>query len=126
MALGMVTQLPDEDQVSLTKKQLLARLNVLMGGKAAEELIEGVEEVSTGASNDLEQATKLARAMVTKYVVGGVGVGGWVWGCGDGGVGWGGCVVCGKKGRGGDGNVCICACCTYMLCAYVCATLCVS
>lgn len=63
----MVTQLPDEDQVSLTKKQLLARLNVLMGGKAAEELIEGVEEVSTGASNDLEQATNLARAMVTRY-----------------------------------------------------------
>lgn len=63
----MVTQLPDEDQVSQTKKQLLAKLNVLMGGKAAEELIEGVEEVSTGASSDLEQATKLARAMVTKY-----------------------------------------------------------
>lgn len=67
MALGMVQQLPEEDQVSLTKKQLLAELNVLMGGKAAEELIEGVEEVSTGASNDLERATKLARDMVTKY-----------------------------------------------------------
>lgn len=69
MALGMVQQLPDEDQVSQTKKQLLARLNVLMGGKAAEELIEGVEEVSTGVAHDLEQATKLARAMVTKCVV---------------------------------------------------------
>lgn len=69
MALGMVMQLPDEDQVSLTRKQLLAHLNVLMGGKAAEELIEGVEEVSTGAQNDLARATKLARDIVTKYAL---------------------------------------------------------
>ena len=68
MALGMVMQLPDsDDETSVTRRQLLAKLDVAMGGRAAEEIIFGTADVTTGASSDLEQATRLARAMVTKY-----------------------------------------------------------
>ena len=68
MALGMVMQLPEsDDETSVTRRQLLAKLDVAMGGRAAEELIFGTADVTTGASSDLEQATRLARAMVTKY-----------------------------------------------------------
>jgi len=68
MALGMVTQLPEEaDEHSVTMRQLLAKLDVAMGGRVAEEIIFGPSDVTTGASSDLEQATRLARAMVTKY-----------------------------------------------------------
>ena len=68
MALGMVMQLPEsDDETSVTRRQLLAKLDVAMGGRAAEELIFGMADVTTGASSDLEQATRLARAMVTKY-----------------------------------------------------------
>jgi len=66
-ALGLVSQLPENDQISITRKELLARLDVCMGGRVAEELIFGSDDVTTGASNDLEQATRLARAMVTRY-----------------------------------------------------------
>ncbi|RDX71048.1 ATP-dependent zinc metalloprotease FTSH 4, mitochondrial, partial [Mucuna pruriens] len=66
-ALGMVTQLPDKDQTNVSRKQMLARLDVSMGGRVAEELIFGESEVSCGASNDLSQATRLARAMVTRF-----------------------------------------------------------
>ena len=63
-ALGMVTQLPDKDETSITRKQLLARLDVCMGGRVAEELIFGKDEVTTGALSDLQQATRLATYMV--------------------------------------------------------------
>ncbi|KAG6495531.1 hypothetical protein ZIOFF_043357 [Zingiber officinale] len=64
-ALGMVTQLPSQDETSISKKQLLARLDVCMGGRVAEELIFGEESITTGASNDLHTATELAHYMVS-------------------------------------------------------------
>jgi len=64
-ALGMTYQLPTEDRFLLTRSELEDRIAVLLGGRVAEELVYG--EVSTGAHNDLERATELARLMVTKY-----------------------------------------------------------
>ena len=59
MALGMVTQLPEEaDEHSVTRRQLLAKLDVAMGGRVAEELIFGESDVTTGASSDLEQVSR--------------------------------------------------------------------
>ncbi len=64
-ALGYTMQLPQEDAYLLTRSELIARIKTLLGGRAAEELVLG--EVSTGAQNDLEQATNLVRQMVTLY-----------------------------------------------------------
>jgi cell division protease FtsH len=64
-ALGMTYQLPTEDRFLLTRSEIEDRVAVLLGGRVAEELVYG--EVSTGAHNDLERATELARLMVTKY-----------------------------------------------------------
>jgi len=64
-ALGMTYQLPTEDRFLMTRSELDDRLAVLLGGRVAEELVYG--EVSTGAHNDLERATEMARLMVMKY-----------------------------------------------------------
>ncbi len=64
-ALGMTLMLPNEDRLEATTDQLTARLAVAMGGRAAEEII--FKEITTGAHNDIKQATELARAMVTEY-----------------------------------------------------------
>jgi len=66
-ALGMVMQLPERDQLSMSYEQMTSRLAILMGGRVAEELTFGAEKVTSGASSDIVQATKLARAMVTRW-----------------------------------------------------------
>jgi cell division protease FtsH len=66
-ALGMVMRLPERDQLSVTRQKMLADLCVAYGGRIAEELIFGHEKVTTGAMSDIEQATRVARAMVTRY-----------------------------------------------------------
>lgn len=65
-ALGMVSQVPDKDEFSQSKRQMLARIDVCMGGKVAEEVIFGRDHVTSGARSDLQQATSLARHMVTE------------------------------------------------------------
>ena len=65
-ALGMVMRLPERDRHSETREQLTSHLAIFMGGRVAEELVFGREKVTSGASSDIEQATKLARAMVTR------------------------------------------------------------
>ncbi len=66
-ALGMVMQLPERDKFSMSFEQMTSRLAILMGGRVAEEIIFGKDKVTSGASSDLDQATKLAKAMVTKW-----------------------------------------------------------
>ncbi|WP_350335156.1 ATP-dependent zinc metalloprotease FtsH [Coralliovum pocilloporae] len=66
-ALGMVMRLPEKDQVSLTRAKCYADLAVAMGGRVAEEKIFGYEKVTSGASGDIQMATRLARAMVTQW-----------------------------------------------------------
>ncbi len=66
-ALGVTMFLPEEDRYSLTKEQLNSQISSLFGGRIAEELIYGSDMVTTGASNDIERATDLARNMVTKW-----------------------------------------------------------
>jgi cell division protease FtsH len=66
-ALGMVMQLPERDKLSMSYEQMTSRLAILMGGRVAEELIFGKEKVTSGASSDIEQATRLARMMVTRW-----------------------------------------------------------
>jgi ATP-dependent metalloprotease len=66
-ALGVTMQLPADDQISITKKELNAKMDVCMGGRVAEELIFGAENITTGASNDFQQATNIAQRMITNY-----------------------------------------------------------
>jgi cell division protease FtsH len=66
-ALGMVIRLPERDQLSMSRQKLLADLCVAFGGRVAEELIFGYDKVTTGAQSDIEMATRLARAMVTRF-----------------------------------------------------------
>jgi cell division protease FtsH len=66
-ALGLVLQLPERDKLSMNYEQMTSRLAILMGGRVAEELTFGKDKITSGASSDIEQATKLARAMVTRW-----------------------------------------------------------
>ena len=66
-ALGVTMYLPENDRYSYNKENLISRLCSLYGGRVAEELIFGPDKVTTGASNDIERATKMARNMVTKW-----------------------------------------------------------
>jgi cell division protease FtsH len=66
-ALGMVMQLPERDKLSMSREQMTSRLAIMMGGRVAEELTFGREKVTSGAASDIEQATKLARMMVTRW-----------------------------------------------------------
>jgi cell division protease FtsH len=63
----MVMQLPERDKLSMSLEQMTSRLAIMMGGRVAEELVFGREKVTSGASSDIEQATKLARMMVTRW-----------------------------------------------------------
>ena len=63
----MVMQLPEGDRYSMSYTWMVSRLAIMMGGRVAEELTFGKENITSGASSDIEQATKLARAMVTQW-----------------------------------------------------------
>ncbi|QIW98713.1 hypothetical protein AMS68_004231 [Peltaster fructicola] len=65
-ALGITQMLPEMDKVSATKKEMMAQIDVCMGGKVAEELIYGADNVTTGASSDIQNATRVAYQMVTQ------------------------------------------------------------
>jgi cell division protease FtsH len=66
-ALGMVVRLPEGDRISVSREKLMADITVAMGGRVAEELIFGPEKVTAGAASDIQQATKIARHMVTQW-----------------------------------------------------------
>ena len=66
-ALGVTMYLPEEDRYSMSKQRLESSISSLFGGRIAEEMINGAEGVTTGASNDIERATDIARNMVTKW-----------------------------------------------------------
>jgi cell division protease FtsH len=66
-ALGVTMFLPEEDRYSYSKQRLMSQMKSLFGGRVAEELVFGPEYVTTGASNDIERATDIARSMVTKW-----------------------------------------------------------
>lgn len=67
VALGVTQQLPETDRHSYTKEYLLSRIAILMGGRIAEEVFFGEDRITTGASNDIENATEIACAMVCEY-----------------------------------------------------------
>ena len=64
-ALGFTMQVEDGDHTLMTKEEILAKIATMTGGRAAEEVV--FNSITTGASNDIEQATKMARAMITRY-----------------------------------------------------------
>ena len=66
-ALGYTMQVDEGERMLMTRTEILNKIVTLTGGRSAEELIFGVDNMTTGASNDIEQATKLARAMITRY-----------------------------------------------------------
>lgn len=67
MALGITMTLPEKDHLTMKKSQLLDRITMTLGGRVAEEIVYGKDSITTGASNDLEKVTSLARNMVTTY-----------------------------------------------------------
>ena len=69
-SLGHVMQLPDKEWKAIPKSRLLARLDVMVAGRAAESIIFGPEEITTGAASDIEEATKIATSMVTSWGMG--------------------------------------------------------
>jgi cell division protease FtsH len=66
-SLGSTWNLPERDRYSMSMKQMKARLALCFGGRIAEQLIYGDDELNTGAANDIQQATRMARAMITEY-----------------------------------------------------------
>jgi cell division protease FtsH len=70
-ALGVTEQLPSEERYNMSRADLLARLDVMLGGRESEALVIG--DITTGAENDLVQATRLARRMMTRWGMGGLG-----------------------------------------------------
>jgi len=70
-ALGITAQLPDEDRYNMSRTELMARLDVMLGGRASEALVIG--DITTGAENDLVEATRLARRMITRWGMGQLG-----------------------------------------------------
>jgi cell division protease FtsH len=66
-ALGMVQYMPERDQISQSRQEMIARMAMAMGGRAAEELHFGYDKVTSGASSDIEQVTRIATAMVTEW-----------------------------------------------------------
>ncbi|MEM1088317.1 MAG: ATP-dependent zinc metalloprotease FtsH [Pseudomonadota bacterium] len=66
-ALGMVMQLPEDDKLSMSRIEMTSRLAIIMGGRVAEEEKFGDDAVTAGAASDIQQATRLARAMVTRW-----------------------------------------------------------
>ena len=71
-ALGVTEQLPGEDRYNYSQPYLLARLAVMLGGRTAEEI--AIKEITTGAENDLTEATRLARRMITRWGMGSLGL----------------------------------------------------
>ena len=67
MALGVTLTLPEKDHLTMKKSQILDTITMILGGRVAEEIVYGKDSITTGASNDLEKVTALARNMVTKY-----------------------------------------------------------
>lgn len=67
LALGVVHSQPDRDEISVTQTKYKSKIAMAMGGRAAEEIIFGLENVTSGAASDIKQATQIARAMVTQF-----------------------------------------------------------
>ena len=65
--MGLVQQQPEQDRYSSSKRQMISRLKVCLGGRIAEEIYLGSEDVTSGASSDFQQATRIARAMIRQY-----------------------------------------------------------
>jgi cell division protease FtsH len=66
-ALGLVLSLPERDHLSQTRQQLTSKIAMAMGGRVAEELMFGEDQVTNGAASDIQQVTRIARAMVTQF-----------------------------------------------------------